>query len=84
MNSKVCAQFVQSFARYIVNGMQKFGVIGFEVVRIGSHQRSGCALFTLCDERAGVQCVVDRMARTRLVSCTIARNTRRSIKTARI
>ena len=30
-----CAQFVESSARCIMNGMQKFGAIGFEVVRVG-------------------------------------------------
>ena len=60
---RVCAQFVESSARYILNGMQKFCVIGFEVVRIGSHQRRGCASCTLCHERADAQYEVDRMAR---------------------
>ena len=31
----VCAQLLQGDARNVVNGMQKFGVIGFEVANIG-------------------------------------------------
>ena len=31
----VCAQLLQGDARNVVNGVQKFGVIGFEVANIG-------------------------------------------------
>ena len=76
----ICGKFCKIF----LNGMQKFGVIGFEVVRIGSHQRRGCASCTLCHERADAQYEVDRMARKGGFCCLIARISRSSTKTERI
>ena len=70
---RVWAQFVQRSARYIVNGLQKFGVVVLEVVHVGD------ASTDAVDARC-VQYAVDRVTRARMASCMIARNTRSSTK----
>ena len=53
---RVCAQLLQGSARNVVNGMQKFGVIGLQVANIGDASTNA----------VGAHCVqheVDRMAR---------------------
>ena len=54
---RVCARFVESSARYIMNGMQKFGAIGFEVVRVGD-------AFTNAVDAHCVHCVMNVRVRS--------------------